>query len=94
MTKKLLKLGQGPTDHVFNLHSMPHSIVYGRYPTFTNNFWKELFRLQGTQFHLSTSYHLQTDGETEVVNKCLETSLRCFSFERKNKWAQWLPLAE
>jgi hypothetical protein len=81
------------TDHVFKLHGMPHSIYFYRDPTFTSNFWQELFRLQGTQFHLSTSYHPQTNGQTEVVNKCLETYLRCFSFERKNQWAQWLLLA-
>jgi hypothetical protein len=81
-------------DHIFKLHGMPHSIVSDRDPTFTNNFWQELFRLQGTQLHLSTTYHPQTDGQTEVVNKCLETYLRCFSSERKNQWAQWLPLAE
>jgi hypothetical protein len=41
-------------DHIFKLHGMPHSIVSDRDPTFTNNFWQELFRLQGTQLHLST----------------------------------------
>jgi hypothetical protein len=81
-------------DHVFNLHGMPHSIVYDQDPTFTRNFWQECFRLQGTQLHLSTAYHPQTDGQTEVVNKCLETYLRCFAYERKNQWAQWLPLFE
>jgi hypothetical protein len=81
-------------DHVFKLHGMPHSIVSDQDPTFTNNFWQELFRLQGTQLHLSTSYHPQTDGQTEVVNKCLETYLRCFASERQNQWAQWLPLIE
>jgi hypothetical protein len=81
-------------DQVFNLHGMPHSIVFYRDPIFTNNFWQELFKLQGTQLHLSTTYHPQTDGQTEFVNKCLETYLRCFSSERKNQWAQWLPLAE
>jgi hypothetical protein len=65
-----------------------------RDPTFTSNFWKEFFRLQGTQLHLNTSYHPQIDGQTEVVNKCLETYLRCFSSDRQNKWAQWLPLVE
>jgi hypothetical protein len=30
----------------------------------------------------------------EVVNKCLETYLRCFASEKQHQWAQWLPLAE
>jgi hypothetical protein len=30
----------------------------------------------------------------EVANKCLETYLRCFSSDKKNQWAQWLPLVE
>jgi hypothetical protein len=34
------------------------------------------------------------DGQTEVVNKCLETYLRCFASEKQHQWAQWLPLAE
>jgi hypothetical protein len=81
-------------DQVFNLHGMPHSIVFYRDPTFTSNFWQEMFKIQGTELHLSTTYHPQTDGQTEVVNKCLETYLSCFSLENKNQWAQWLPLAE
>jgi hypothetical protein len=44
-------------DHIFKLHGMPHYIVSNRDPNFTNNFWQELFRLQGTQLHLSTAYH-------------------------------------
>jgi hypothetical protein len=81
-------------DQVFKLHDMPHSIVYDHDPTFTSNFWKELFKIRGTELHLSTTYHPQTDGQMEVVNKCLETYLRCFSSQKKNQWAQWLPLAE
>jgi hypothetical protein len=44
-------------DHVFKLHGMPHSIFFYRDPTFTSNFWQELFKIQGTELHLSTSYH-------------------------------------
>jgi hypothetical protein len=44
--------------------------------------------------HLNTTYHPQTDGQTEAVNKCLETYLRCFASDRQNQWVQWLPLVE
>jgi hypothetical protein len=81
-------------DQVFKLHGMLHCIVSDRDPTFTNNFWQELFKIQGTKLHLSTTYDPWTDGQTEVVNKCLETYLRCFTLKKKNQWAQWLPLAE
>jgi hypothetical protein len=81
-------------DQVFNLHDMPHSIVSNHEPTFTSNFWQELFKIQGIELHLSTTYHPQTDGQTNVVNKSLETYLRFFSSENKNQWAQWLPLAK
>jgi hypothetical protein len=81
-------------DRVFKIHGMSHSIVYERDPTFTRKFWQELFKIQGTQLHLSTSYHPQMDGQIEVVNKCLETYLRFFALEKKNQWAQWLPLVE
>jgi hypothetical protein len=73
---------------------MPHSIVSYCDPTFTSNFWQELFKLQGTELHLSTAYHPQTDGQMKFVNKCLETYLSFFASEKKNQWAQWLPLAE
>jgi hypothetical protein len=81
-------------DQVFKLHGMLHSIVFYREPTFTINFWQELIKLQGTQLHLRTAYHPQTDGQTKVVNKCLETYLRFFSLKNPNQSAQWLPLVE
>jgi hypothetical protein len=65
--------------NVFKLHSMPTSIMFDRDPTFTNALWKEFFRMQGTSLNMSTNYHLQSDGQTEIVNKSLEHYLRCFS---------------
>jgi transposase InsO family protein len=81
-------------DHVFKLHSMPLSIISDRDRVFTSTFWRELFRLTGTKLRLSSSYHPQTDGQTERVNQSLEAFLRCFAQACPQRWAQWLSLAE
>src|SRR5690606_14883965 len=58
------------------------------------HFWTALFNSQGTALHKSTAYHPQSDGQTEVVNRCLEIYLRCFVGRKPNSWVQWLPWAE
>jgi hypothetical protein len=45
-------------DHIFKLHGMPTSIVSDRDPTFTSTFWTKMFKLQGTQLNMSTTYNL------------------------------------
>ncbi|XP_075650076.1 uncharacterized protein LOC142620614 [Castanea sativa] len=80
--------------YVFKLHEMLASIVSDRDPVFTSHFWQELMRLQGVQLAMSSAYHPQSDGQTEVVNKSLEHYLRAFATDRPHSWADWLPLAE
>jgi hypothetical protein len=43
---------------------------------------------------MSPTYHLQTDGQTERVNQCLETYLRCFVHSCPRQWSKWVSLAE
>jgi hypothetical protein len=42
----------------------------------------------------TTTYHPQTDGQSERVNQCLENYLRCMVILEPKKWLAWLPLAE
>ena len=43
---------------------------------------------------MSSAYHPQSDGQTERVNQCLETFLRCFVHACPTHWSQWLSMAE
>ncbi|GJS19026.1 retrotransposon-related protein [Tanacetum coccineum] len=81
-------------DNIYKLHGLPNTIISDRDKSFLSMFWKKLFKLLKVKVHMSTSYHPQTDGQTEVVNKCLECYLRCMTGEQPKQWMKWLSLAE
>ena len=78
-------------ENIQKLHGTPKVIVSDHDPIFTSHFWKDLLSCLGTQLAHSSSYHPQSDGKTEVVNKGLEGYL-C-SLEKKSQRVDWLPLA-
>jgi hypothetical protein len=81
-------------DNIFKLHGLPEAIISDRDHIFTSSLWQELFKLTQTKLKMSTSYHPQTDGQTERVNQCLEGYLRCFVHACPTHWKKWLSLAE
>ncbi|XP_058733354.1 uncharacterized protein LOC131604963 [Vicia villosa] len=52
---------------IYRLHGNPKSIVSDRDPLFLSSFWKEFFKKQGTTLKYNTSYHPETDGQTEMT---------------------------
>ncbi|GJT89995.1 reverse transcriptase [Tanacetum coccineum] len=81
-------------DNVYKLHGLPESIISDRDKVFLSHFWQPLFKVLKVQLKLSTTYHPQTDRQTEVVNRCLECYLRCVISQKPKEWVQWLSLAE
>lgn len=81
-------------QEIFRLHGLPNTIMTDKDFIFTSQFWQHLFKSMGTRLNLSTAYHPQSDGQTERLNKCLESYLRAMAFSHPKKWMNWLPLAE
>ena len=65
-----------------------------RYLHFTGNFWRELFKIVGTELHLSISFHPQTDNKTKNLNALLECYLRHYVTAHQNDWARLLDMAQ
>ncbi|MCI22963.1 ROOT HAIR defective 3 GTP-binding family protein [Trifolium medium] len=79
---------------VCKIHGLPKSIVSDRDPVFVSKFWADLFKFSGTLLRMSSSYHPQTDGQTEVTNRTIEQYLRAFVHAKPNTWFRLLPWAE
>lgn len=81
-------------NEIFKLHGLPKVIVSNQEPIFLSSFWKSLFELQGSTMNYSSAYHLETDGQTEALNKTLEGYLRCHAMAKPKNWTQWLPMVK
>mgnify|MGYP004708543323 FL=1 len=62
-------------SNIFVHFGMPRTIVSDRGMHFYNNTIATLFRRYGVLHKVSTSYHLQTNGQTEVSNREIKSIL-------------------
>lgn len=87
-------VAQAFVDHVLKLHGPPTMIISDRDRIFTSDMWKQIFSALQVKLRYNSAHHPQTDGQTERVNQCLETYLRCMTFSEPKKWMNWLSMAE
>jgi hypothetical protein len=81
-------------DQVVRLHGFPENIVSDRDTRFTSKFWQALWKLSGTQLAMSSSYHPQTDGQTENVNRAVQDILRAYVKDGRKDWDRHLTAVE
>src|SRR5258708_6613770 len=81
-------------EHIWCHHGLPEEVISDHRSTFISNFSHELAALLGVKLTPSTSYHPQTDGQTECMNQEIEAYLQVFMSHQQDDWADWLPLVE
>lgn len=79
---------------IYRLHGLPTSIVSDRDTRFLSHFWRSLWKKLNTSLDMSTAYHPQSDGQTEVVNRSLGNMLRALVGENIRAWESRLCQAE
>ena len=87
-------LAQLYVDEIVRLHGVLVSIVSDRDPRFTSRFWPSLQAALGTRLHFRTTFHPQTDGQSERTIQTLEDMLRAGVMEFKGSWDTHLALME
>jgi hypothetical protein len=69
---------------------IPRQVITDRDTQWKGDFWKEVCQLIGMKRVLTTAYHPQADGQTEVLNQSLEISLRAYIGPSRDNWASQL----
>lgn len=77
-------------NNILKLHGFLNSTISDVDKIFTSKFWQHLFKTSGTMLAMSLVYHPQTDGQTEMLNKCLDQYLRCLTVDLPKTWSTML----
>jgi|SRR5258708_5842319 len=65
-------------EHIWHHHRLPEEVISDHGSAFISNFSHKLAALLGVKLTPSTSYHPQTDGQTEHMNQEIEAYLQVF----------------
>ncbi|GJZ44822.1 hypothetical protein Tco_0592418 [Tanacetum coccineum] len=79
---------------IVSRHRVPIFIISDRDSRFTSRFWQSMQSALGTQLDMSTTYHPETDGQSERTIQTLENMLRACVIDFGKGWERHLPLVE
>ena len=81
-------------NNVFKCFGLHDTLIFDHGPQFASAFARELAHLLKYDVRLSTTYHPQTNGQTERTNQELKTYLCIFCANNPSSWAQFLSTTE
>ncbi|GJR80413.1 putative reverse transcriptase domain-containing protein [Tanacetum coccineum] len=88
------KLAKIYVNEIVARHGVSVSIVSDIDGLFTSNFWRYFQEELGTRLHISTTFHPQTDGQSERTIQTLEDMLRACVIDFGGNWDDHLPFVE
>jgi hypothetical protein len=88
------KLAELYMSRIVCLHGVQKKIVFDRGSQFTSKFWEKLHESMDTKLNFSSTYHPQTDSQTEWTNQILEDMLRACVLKYGKSWDKSLPYVE
>ncbi len=81
-------------NNVFRFYGLPEDIVSDRGPQFTSRVWSSFFKKLNVNISLTSSYHPQSNGQTERLNQELTRFLRTYCQQNQADWSKYLMWAE
>ena len=78
-------------DKIVTLVGLPKQIISDRDTRWRNNFWKDVCQATGSKRALTTAYHPQADGQTEILNQTIKVAIRAFINSSRDNWVDLLP---
>ncbi|GJR20002.1 putative reverse transcriptase domain-containing protein [Tanacetum coccineum] len=88
---KTEKLARLYINEIVARHGVLVSIISDRDNYFTLRFWQSLQKALGTRLDLSTTYHPETDSQSERTIQTLEDMLRAYAINFGGNWDTHLP---
>ena len=81
-------------QNVWKLHVLPLFLTSDRGPQFISGVWKNLCKILDISASLSTSFHPEIDGQSEIANQEMERHLCTFVHYQQDDWSDKLPMVE
>jgi transposase InsO family protein len=77
-TINVVSIAELYATHIFPHYRIPLKVISNRDPCFDSAFTTDLCKLLGICQNISTTYHPQTNGQSERTNQSLKTYLQLY----------------